>query len=120
MPAANPERTSWTPEEVRGDLKVERYRPIEPYIPYKIQPIAADGNIYVATARGLYVFDAATGAQQWVFPTATPLGNSPTIASVNGRNVVFVGGYDGKIRALHADSGEAIAGYQAFQAAARL
>jgi len=30
MLAANPERTSWTPEEIRGNLSVEWYRPIEP------------------------------------------------------------------------------------------
>src|SRR4051812_43451895 len=40
MLAANPQRTSWTPEEVRGNLSVVWYRPIEPYIPYKVQPIA--------------------------------------------------------------------------------
>ena len=30
MVAANPQRTSWTPEEVRGNLSVEWYHPIEP------------------------------------------------------------------------------------------
>ncbi len=61
MLAANPERTSWTPEEVRGELNVDWYRPIEPYIPYKIQPIAANGNVYVSTAGGLYTFSADNG-----------------------------------------------------------
>ena len=61
MLAANPERTSWSPEEVRGDLKVDWYRPIEPYIPYKVQPIAVNGKIYVSTARGLYAFNANDG-----------------------------------------------------------
>src|SRR3990172_1326757 len=52
MVAANPERTSWTPDEVRGPYNVDWYRPIEPYIPYKIQPIAANGAIYVSTEIG--------------------------------------------------------------------
>ena len=50
MVAANPQRTSWTLEEVSGDLYLDWYHPIEPYIPYKIQPIAANGKIYVSTA----------------------------------------------------------------------
>ena len=33
MLAANPERTSWTSQEVRGPLSIEWYHPIEPFIP---------------------------------------------------------------------------------------
>ena len=89
MAAANPQRTSWTPEEVRGDLALDWYRPIEPYIPNKIQPIAANGKIYVSTANGLYTFRASDGALLWVYPTELPLGNSPTIATINGRSIAF-------------------------------
>lgn len=118
MVAANPQRTSWTPEEVRGDLGIEWYHPIEPYIPYKIQPIAANGKIYVSTARGLYTFRASDGYLLWVFPTEVPLGNSPTIATVNGRSIAFVGGYDRRIHAIDANSGQEISGYIAYEAAA--
>jgi len=118
MVAANPQRTSWTPEEVRGNLKLDWYHPIEPYIPYKIQPIAANGNIYVATARGLYTFRASDGLLLWVYPTELPLGNSPTIATINGRSIAFVGGYDRKIHAVDANSGQEISGYTAYEAAA--
>lgn len=118
MLAANPQRTSWTPEEVRGGLNVAWYRPIEPYIPYKIQPIAANGKVYISTARGLYAFDANNGALAWVYATEVPLGHSPTIATVNGRNVAFVGGYDRIIHAIDADSGQAIPGYSPYLAGA--
>jgi len=118
MLAANPERTSWTPEEVRGDLYVDWYRPIEPYIPYKIQPIAANGRIYVSTARGLYAFDAANGNVDWVHATELPLGHSPTIATVNGTSTAFVGGYDRKIHAVNALTGQPIPGYTAYEAGA--
>jgi hypothetical protein len=118
MLAANPERTSWTPEEVRGDLSVDWYRPIEPYIPYKIQPIAANGKIYVSTARGLYAFDAANGNVDWVYATELPLGHSPTIATVNGTSTAFVGGHDRKIHALNAFTGQPIGGYTAYEAGA--
>jgi outer membrane protein assembly factor BamB len=118
MVAANPQRTSWTPEEVRGDLSVDWYRPIEPYIPYKIQPIAANGKIYVSSAKGLYTFQASNGAISWVYPTELPLGNSPTIATVNGISTAFVGGYDKKIHAINAISGQDITGYIPFEAMA--
>ncbi len=118
MLAANPERTSWTPEEVRGNLSVAWYRPIEPYIPYKIQPIGANGKIYVSTARGLYAFNAANGNIDWVYATELPLGHSPTIATVNGTSVAFVGGHDRKIHAVNALTGQPIAGYIPYEAGA--
>ena len=37
MAGANPQRTSWVSEEVRGDLYVQWYRPIEAYIGAKVQ-----------------------------------------------------------------------------------
>ena len=118
MVAANSQRTSWTIEEVRGDLNVDWYHPVEPYIPYKVQPIAANGNIYVSTARGLYTFKASDGNLLWVYPTQLPLGNSPTIATINGRSIAYVGGYDRKIHAIDAISGEQISGYTPYEAAA--
>jgi outer membrane protein assembly factor BamB len=101
---------------VRGELNVDWYRPIEPYVPYKIQPIAANGKLYVSTARGLYAFRANDGFQEWVYPTELPLGNSPTIAYINGKSVAYVGGYDRKIHAIDAGSGEDVPGYTAFEA----
>jgi len=116
MAAANPQRTSWTPEEVRGNLQVAWYRPIEPYIPYKVQPIAANGNIYVSTARGLYTFRASDGALLWIYPTELPLGHSPTIATIQDKSIAYVGGYDHMIHAINALSGQAVSGYTPYQA----
>lgn len=118
MLAANPERTSWTSTEVKGNLKLAWYRPIEPYIPYKVQPIAANGKIYVSTARGLYAFNAANGDLAWVYATALPLGHSPTIATVNGKTVAFVGGYDRVIHAIDDSTGKDLAGYSPYVAGA--
>ena len=104
MAGANPQRTSWTMEEVRGNLRPAWYRPIEPYIPAKVQIIAANNLVYVSTAKGLYAFDADTGAQNWVYPTEMPLGNSPTIH--NG--VAYVGGFDDRIHAIDALTGRGL------------
>jgi hypothetical protein len=100
--AANPQRTSWTPEEVSGYMNVEWYRPIEAYISQNVQVIASDGKLFISTSRGLYVLNATNGSLVWRFDTELPLGNSPTVA--NG--VVYVGGYDRKIHALDARSGQ--------------
>jgi outer membrane protein assembly factor BamB len=118
MLAANPQRTSWTPEEVRGGLGIQWYRPIEPYISYKIQPVAANGKIYVSTARGLYAFNASNGNIDWVYPTELPLGHSPTIAKINNVSTAFVGGYDHKVHALNAMTGQKISGYTSYEAGA--
>ena len=53
MVAANPERTSWTSEEVSGPLQLQWYHPIEAYIPQNVQIIASNGLLYISTARGL-------------------------------------------------------------------
>jgi outer membrane protein assembly factor BamB len=104
MAGANPERTSWTPEEIKGSLNPIWYKPFEPYISQRIQIIAADGILYVATANGLYALDANTGAERWVYPTELPLGHSPTIH--NG--VAYVGGFDHKLHAVNASTGEGL------------
>lgn len=118
MLAANPERTSWNAVEVRGNLRVEWYRPIEPYIPYKIQPIAANGKIFVSTAKGLYAFSASNGQIAWVYPTELPLGHSPTITRINGKAIAYVGGYDRKIHAIDVNNGSPVPGYTPFEAGA--
>jgi outer membrane protein assembly factor BamB len=99
--AANPQRTSWTAEEVAGNLNVVWYRPIEAYISQNTQVIASGGFLYISTASGLYVLSAENGNLVWRFDTDMPLGNSPTVA--NG--VVYVGGYDRKLHALNAQNG---------------
>lgn len=117
MAAANPQRTSWTPEEVRGRLQPAWYRPIEPYISPKTQVIAANDLLYISTARGLYALHTGTGATgdagevAWVYPTELPLGHSPTIHD----GVAYVGGLDHR---LHAIDGLTGAGLWTFAARA--
>ncbi len=124
MSGANPQRTSWVSEEVRGNLNVEWYQPIEPYIPYKVQPIFSNGVAYISTSKGLYAFDLGgtytTGQSRvkWVYPTELPLGNSPTVVTVNGRLTAYVGGYDHKVHAIDATTGLDISGYTPYEATA--
>ena len=101
MVAANPQRTSWTPEEVGGQLRPEWFKPFEAFIPPHVQIIAANNTLYISTASGLYAIDSTTGAEKWVYATEMPLGHSPTIH--NG--VAYVGGLDNKIHAINATSG---------------
>lgn len=101
MVAANPQRTSWTPEEVGGQLRPEWYKPFEAFIPPHVQIIAANNTLYISTASGLYAIDSTTGNEKWVYATEMPLGHSPTI--YNG--VAYVGGLDNKIHAIDANTG---------------
>ncbi|MCP4427092.1 MAG: PQQ-like beta-propeller repeat protein [Chloroflexi bacterium] len=104
MAGANPERASWTAEEVRGNLKPIWHKPFEPYISQKVQIIAANNLLYIATARGLYALDAANGNTEWIYATEFPLGHSPTIHN----DVAYVGGFDHKIHAVNALTGQGI------------
>jgi outer membrane protein assembly factor BamB len=112
MVAGNLERTSWSPEEVSGNLRLEWYRPIEAYIPQNAQLIASNGLILVPTARGLYALNAENGSVVWRYNTEMPLGNSPTVS--NG--VVYFGGYDRKLHALSLNTGAQLWEYAGAQA----
>lgn len=109
MAGANPERTSWTPEEVRGYLQPSWYRPLEAYILPRVQIIAAYDTLYISTAQGLYALSAANGNLRWVYPTEMPLGHSPTIHE----GIAYVGGFDRKLHAIDAHSGEKLWTFQA-------
>ncbi len=108
MAGANPQRTSWVPEGVdptsSSQFGVVWFRPIEAYIGQHVQLIAARDKIYVATARGLYALDTATGDLVWRFDTQLPLGHSPTVDG----EIVYVGGLDKHVYALNADTGSLI------------
>lgn len=112
MAGANPQRTSWTEDEVSGSLHVEWYRPVEAYIPQNVQLIAAYGLIYVTTSNGLLALNAANGELVWRFDTDLPLGNSPTASD----EVIYVGGHDRKLHALNALSGEHLWAFEGAQA----
>ncbi len=102
MAGANPQRTSANDVAIAGSLNVEWYRPIEPYIAPKVQVIAANNTLFVASARGLYAFDTA-GNIKWTYGTSLPLGNAPTID--NG--TAYVGGMDHRLYAIDILTGQA-------------
>ncbi len=111
MAGANPQRTSWVPDEAPDAasfaatgtalLTPEWYRPIEAFIPGRVQVIAAKNLLYLSTARGLYAFHL-DGSVAWTYGTAMPLGHSPTIAG----DVAYVGCFDGRIHAVNANNGK--------------
>ncbi len=122
MAGANPRRTSWTAEQVpsaeylanhrnewgNGALYPQWYRPIEPYIPHKVQIIAANNTLFVSTSKGLYALNSDTGDVKWIYPTEMPLGHSPTyhettLFGAHHPRRLYVGGLDHKIHAIDAD-----------------
>ena len=76
------------------------YRTITPYIPPRFQIIAANNTLYISSAKGLYALNAASGSQNWVFPTELPLGNSPTYVLIGSDKTLFVGGHDHRLYAI--------------------
>ncbi|MEZ5316643.1 MAG: PQQ-binding-like beta-propeller repeat protein [Vicinamibacterales bacterium] len=116
--AANPQRTSHNDVEVRGDLRVDWYRVIDPYVDAKVQVIAAAGRVFLSTSQGLYAFDAATGTELWVYGTELPLGHSPTVATIGGRSIVYAPGFDHRVHAIDAATGAPVEGYTPFEAGA--
>jgi outer membrane protein assembly factor BamB len=104
MAGANPQRTSWVGASLSGNLRALWVKPIAPYVSQHVQVIGADAKVFVSTAAGLYAFAADTGAIAWVYPTALPLGHSPTYS--NG--VLYVGGVDRRLHAVEAGTGQRI------------
>ena len=47
MAGANPERSSWVPDEVRGELNPIWFKRIEPYIQPKVQIVAAYDTLFI-------------------------------------------------------------------------
>jgi hypothetical protein len=115
MAGGNPQRTGWSTTDVASGSIVWS-RPIEAYIDQKVQLIASGGMIYASTSRGLVALDAANGALRWRYDTQLPLGHSPTVDTSQNPPVLYVGGYDKKIHALNATTGQLLWTYE--QAAA--
>src|SRR3990172_8911622 len=101
MAGANPQRTSWSPETLPGNIRTVWVKPIVPYISQHVQVVGAAGKVYVSTAEGLYAFEADTGAVAWVYPTELPLGHSPTY----DLGYLYVGGMDRKLHKVSASDG---------------
>lgn len=108
MAGSNPERTSWTPEEVRTRSPLW-FKPFEAYILPKVQIITANDTLYISTSKGLYALDAENGNQRWVYPTELPLGHSPTI----NNGIAYVGCFDHKLHAINALTGEGLWTFEA-------
>ena len=114
MLAGNPQRTSWSTAEVRGDLDVEWFVTINAKMVREPQIIAADNKVFLATNKGVFAFNAATGATLWVYGTEMPLGHAPTYA--NG--FVYAAGFDRRVHAIHATTGALKAGWTFVEAGA--
>jgi len=102
MSACNPQRTYRTEEDIRGPFELAwvRYFP-DAYVPHRVEPIVAGGTVYVASSKGVYALDAATGQEKWLFATELPVGHAPSVAE----GLVFVPGLDKRLYAVDCASG---------------
>lgn len=107
--------SSWP--TLHGDLQRSGFYPHFPNRPLKIvwrkelwreltgpraEVIVGGGLAFLGTYAGnFYAWDAATGAERWVFKTGGPIGHSPAFCD----GVVFFGSMDRRLYALDAASG---------------
>jgi outer membrane protein assembly factor BamB len=99
MAGANVQRTSNSPAAIPSVQAVAWYRPIEAFISGTTQLITAGGRVYVATARGLIVLDADSGALVCRFDTELPVA-TPTVSG----GAVYVPGFDRTLYSLNANT----------------
>ncbi len=75
----------------------------------EVQPVVADGRVYVGVMNGkMYCLDAATGNQQWMYQADGPI---PQTAAIAGGRVYF-GALDGRVYALDATDGHEVWTFQ--------
>lgn len=92
---ANSRRSSHVTEEIKGKLYAEWSLPIKPYIPQRVQIIAVDGVLYIATTEGILAINSSTQTKKWDFASEAIM-QSPTV--INGK--VYFGSMDHKLYAL--------------------
>jgi outer membrane protein assembly factor BamB len=97
-------RTGATAAEVRPPFERKWYRAFpEEGLMTGVQPVVADGVVYVGTLRGvLHAIDAASGQDRWAFRAGGPVLHS---CAASGGKVVF-GCADGRVYGINAADGK--------------
>ncbi|MCY2954418.1 MAG: PQQ-binding-like beta-propeller repeat protein [Planctomycetota bacterium] len=98
------QRSGATREEIRGPMSRKWYRSFhEEGLSCGVQPIVANGTVYVGTIHGqLHAIDAETGKDRWSFQAGGGILHSAAVAE----GACYFGAMDGKIYAVGADSGQ--------------
>lgn len=98
----DPQRTGYTPEEVRPPY-VYLWKWNEVPFAGRTQPVVAGGRLFIGGLDGkMYARDAQTGAPLWSFATAGPIRHSAAVYE----GQVFFGSHDGGVYALDATLGD--------------
>ena len=95
-------------------------RSIKPGWPFRAgdaiwgSPLVVGGKVYVASLdHHLYCLDAQTGQSIWDYEAGGAMAAQPVLD--RGSNTLYIGDLVGKVNAIQADSGQAVAGF-GFQA----
>ena len=92
-----------------GRLNLRWKRFLGERIEVEMEPVVVGDLLYIGLMNGkLYALDRRTGSTVWVYETGMGLTNSPTVADINGRRMVFFGSTNGNIYGLDALTGEAL------------
>lgn len=104
MLGRDPQRTGWTRDEVREPVERKWYRSFHEHgLASGVQPVIADGRVYVGTMHGtMFAIDADTGEDVWTRTVAGGILHSAAVAE----GLCFFGATDGDMYALDAETGE--------------
>lgn len=102
----DPQHSGYTPQTLGTNFKVVWRKAFQPEKVFpQVQAIVQNNRVFIPTESGnVYAFDAANGAQLWVFNAGGPILNS--VAS--GDNRVYFGSMDGSVYAVNASTGALI------------
>jgi hypothetical protein len=109
----NPQRTGFTPELLKPPFRLAWAAEFaDERLGTAMEPIAADGRVFVATHAGnLYALDARTGEARWRFTAPGPFLHSPAcdagrvVAGCAGGGVYAVDASSGKLVWAHVPEG---------------
>lgn len=83
-------------------------------IEVEMEPVVVGKLLYIGLMNGkLYALDTQTGETVWVYEAGTGIANTPTVAAMDGRLMIFFGTISGRIFALDALDGQELWQFQA-------
>jgi outer membrane protein assembly factor BamB len=90
-----------------GRLNLKWKRFLGERIEVEMQPLVVGDYVYIGLMNGkLYALDRETGSTVWMYDARMGIANTPTIAQVGDRHLIFFGAMSGQVFGLDAKTGE--------------
>ncbi len=107
--AGSMSRTAFVPNDLpldNGRLNLRWKRFLGERIEVEMEPVVVGDLLYIGLMNGkMYALDKRTGATVWVYATGMGITDTPSVAEVHGRRMIFFGSTNGNIYGLDALTG---------------